>query len=208
MISESKLKPYLECKEYFKQLTERCLNDQHLIVKEEINFLMNFLKSLNTIEKSESVIQCIRICVYTIIEVHDPEEDYKNYTYMDKHIRQQNGISWMVDNYFNKSSVNKYYSILMTNLLNPTKHSIAKFTNTFEIDSLIFVDYIYFLIKLVYFNITNKLKSQNMISNYIKNIFDLTENLNQTNDIINYLSLQHIYSHQKYNEIVSNMNLI
>lgn len=208
MISSSRLKPYLECKEYFKQLTRRCLNGQHLIVKEEMTFLMNFLKSLNTIEKSDSIVQCIRVCVYTIIEVHDPDEDYKNYTYMDRHIRQPNGIAWMVDNYFNKSIVNKYYQILMTNLLNPTKQSILKLTNTFEIDSLKLVDYKYFLIKLVHFNIINKLKTNNTIIINMKNIFDLNKDLNQTDDIINYLSQQHIYSHQRYNEIVSNMNLI
>lgn len=208
MISASRLKPYLECKEYFKQLTRRCLNGQHLIVKEEISFLMNFLKSLNMIEKSESIIQCIRVCVYTIIDVHDPDEDYKNYTYMDRHIRQPNGIAWMVDNYFNKSSVNKYYQILMTNLLNPTKQSILKLTNTFEIDSLKLVDYKYFLIKLVYFNVINKLKTNDVIVSGIKNIFDSNKELNVIDDVINHLSQQHIYSHQKYNEIVSKMNLI
>jgi hypothetical protein len=189
-------------------LTRRCLNDQHLIVKEEMIFLMNFLKSLNSIEKSESLVQCIRVCVYTIIEMHDPDEDYKNYTYMNLHIRQHNGIIWMIDNYFNKASVNKYYSILMTNLLNPTKQSILKYTNTFEIDSLKFVDYNYFLIKLVYFNMVNKLKTKSSININIKNVFNLNEDLNQTEDIIKYLSKQRIYTYQKYCEIVLNMNLI
>lgn len=208
MFPESRLKPYLECKDYFKQLARRCLNDQNLIVKEEIIFLIDFLTGLNQIENTETLVKCIKICVFNIINLNDPNKDYENYIYMKKHIIQHHGIFWMVDNYFNKPHVNKYYSILMTNLLNPTKQSALKFANTFAMDSLKFTGYKYFLIKLVYFNVHNKLKTLNEIETNIKNVFEVDDKLDKLEKIINCLSNQTIYSHKKFTEIVLNMNLI
>jgi hypothetical protein len=169
---------------------------------------MDFLRSLNQIEKTDTLIQCIKVCIYNIIEIHDPNEDYKNYTYMDKHIRQHHGIAWMIDNYFHKSNVNKYYSILMTNLLNPSRQSILKLTNTFTMDDLNYPDYKYFLIKLIHFNSVNKLKRINIISNSVKKIFNTNESFDNVDDIIKYLGKQHIYSHQKYTEITTEMDII
>jgi hypothetical protein len=203
----SRMKPCLECKEYFKMLSRRCLNGEHLIVKEEILFIMDFLKSLHFIEKSDSLIQCIRVCVYNIIDVNDPDDDYKNYRYMDTHIKQKNGISWMIDMYFNRSSVNKYYQLLMTNLLNPTKHSISKLTNTFEIDSIKMVNYKYFLVKLTLFNMTNKLKSISHVNEKIKNIYNLDENFNTKDDIVSFLSTRSIYNIQDYYKFVEKLEL-
>lgn len=207
--TRAKMLPYLECKEYFKSLARRCLNDEHFIVREEIQFLMDFLRSLNSIEPNETLVKAIRICVYNIVEIHDPQSEYKNYTFMDKNIKQYHGIAWMIDKYFFKDSVNKYYSILMTALKNPTRHSIVKLSNTFEIDLLRQINYKYFLVKLMYFNLRNKLKSLDCVEKVINSIYNCHgTDLSTIEKIVGFLTTQNIYSISQYHELILKLDLI